>query len=153
MSIKDRFIVKASVGFALGVIIDIAIAVIYLLTDSHYMMDTGMYDKAELLRFLLSIVLSGVLGFVGNGGAVIYEIESWSILKCTVVHFILAMSTFFIVGSFNRWITPGLNRFNVTLTGIVVFVYVIIWMVNYLTYKKEIRQINHGIAILKRGAK
>ncbi len=148
MTLKDRFILKASVGFALGMAVDLAIHAFYVLADEHYIL-AGPVDKATILRFFLEILTGGLLGFIGNGSSVIYEIESWSILRVTATHFVIAFSAFFIIGLFNGWLTPQINLENAIVTGCVLIVYIAIWLIQYFIYKKEVREINIGLKQLR----
>ncbi len=144
MKLKQRFIMKASVGFALGILVDLIIHAICVFMGDHYLLG-GNVDKAMVLRFLMDILTGGLLGFVGNGSSVIYEIESWSILKVTATHFVIAYGAFVIIGLFNGWITPEINLPNLVVSGTVLLVYIAIWLIQYFVYKKEVREINIGI--------
>ncbi|MCR5282862.1 MAG: DUF3021 domain-containing protein [Lachnospiraceae bacterium] len=148
MNLKQRFLLKASIGFAAGVVVDLIIHAAYIISGNSFLL-AGSMDKTTALRFLLELFLAGVLGVVGNGGSVIYEIESWSILKATGTHFILAYGTFLAIGTINGWLTPGFTPENIIVAGIVFAVYVMIWLIQYLVYKREVRDINNGIRLLR----
>ena len=150
MNLKSRFILKASVGFALGVVVDIIIHMCFILSGDHFLLSGEVIDKSVLLSLYRELFLSGILGLIGNGSAVIYEIESWSILKATVTHFILAFGAFVVIGLMNGWLVLENTVANAISAGAVVLAYVIIWLVQYLIYKREVREINHGIRLLKK---
>ena len=49
------------------------------------------YGEFVLADHLTAILLGGIPGAVAMGSTVIYDIEKWSILRCTVTHFLVAM--------------------------------------------------------------
>ena len=106
-----------------------------------------------MLGFFRELFLSGILGLIGNGSTVIYEIESWSILRVTATHFVIAFAAFFSIGLINGWLTPGITAENIIITGIVLISYVMIWLVQYLIYKKEVSDINDGLKNLRKDEK
>ncbi len=154
MNLKNRFLYKAAIGFSLGVLVTIIINIICSVVESG---NAEMYlDELSAIRggrthirVMLEILTGGLLGLIGNGGAVVYEIESWGILKATTVHFIMTMGAFFIIGVFNGWLTPGISTVNVIMTCIMILVYLAIWLVQYFVYKREIDLINSDIKLLK----
>ncbi len=148
MNLKKRFILKASIGFSLGILVDLIIHALCVVSGDHYLL-SGPVDKSMVMHFLMDILTGGLLGFVGNGSSVIYEIESWSILKVTATHFVIAYGAFVIIGLFNGWITPEINLPNLVVSGIVLLVYIAIWLIQYFVYKKEVREINIGIRQLR----
>ncbi len=154
MNIKQRFIYKASIGFSLGVLVTIIINIISAYVQNGDMM-YYLYDFKDVrsgrtfMQLMLELLTGGLLGLIGNGGSVVYEIESWGILKSTIVHFLFTMTTFFVIGLFNGWLIPGINLTNIVMISAMILAYFIIWLVQYLVYKKEIDDINKGVKLLK----
>lgn len=154
MNLKNRFLYKAAIGFSLGVLVTIIINMVCSTIESG---SAGMYidDLSSIrggrthIRVMLELLTGGLLGLIGNGGAVVYEIESWGILKATTTHFVMTMTSFFIIGVFNGWLTPGISAVNVIMTCIMIFAYLAIWMIQYFVYKREIEIINSDIKLLK----
>ena len=93
-------------------------------------------------------LLSGMLGVATMGGSVIYEIESWSITKCTVTHFILTMIAFYLFGSWIGFIKFGELSFWIYTAGEVT-AYIIIWVVQYTKSKKEVAKMNEELKAYK----
>ena len=154
MNLKNRFLFKAAIGFSLGVLVTIMINIICGALENGnavtYLDDLSSirYGRSHI-RVMLELLTGGLLGLIGNGGAVVYEIESWGILKATTVHFVMTMLAFFIIGVFNGWLTPRLSLVNVIMTCIMIFVYLAIWLIQYFVYKREIDIINSDIKLLK----
>lgn len=153
MNLKERFIYKASIGFSLGIFVDIIIKAICdstvnpekLFVNKKLVEMTGSYSIA----IMLDLLLCGLLGLACNGGSVVYEIESWGALKATLVHFIFSISIYYIAGNFLGWFYPGINIANIIMVTIWILVYAMIWLIQYAVYKKEIREINKGVETLK----
>lgn len=154
MNLKQRFIYKSAVGFSLGVFVTIIINVIIgfifngSFTSNPYSEVRGNMD---FIKIMLELLTGGMLGLVGNGGSVVYEIESWSIIKATATHFIVTMTVYVIVGLYNGWLLPMHSIVNVIQIGMMVFTYIMIWLSQYLIYKKSIKDINEGMKYFKNG--
>ncbi|MCR5417656.1 MAG: DUF3021 domain-containing protein [Lachnospiraceae bacterium] len=146
MSLKQRFIYKASIGFALGVFVTIMFYLIHLLSGGY---SENIVAKDFLSELVIQLFSGGMMGVIGNGGSVIYEIDHWSIIRTTVTHFCLAFFTFLVLGLLNGWLEPGLTLFNIIMILSWITVYFMIWMIQYLIYKKEVDQINRGVKLLK----
>ncbi len=156
MNLKQRFIYKSAVGFSLGVFITIIINVIVgfifhgSLNDNPY---TEIRNNMDFIKIMLELLTGGILGCVGNGGSVVYEIESWSIIKATFTHFVVTMTVYAIVGLYNGWLLPRHSMVNVIQIVMMVFAYFMIWLSQYLIYKKSINDINEDMKYFKNGEK
>ena len=154
MNLKERFIYKASIGFSLGIFVDIIIKAICdstvnpekLFVNKKLVEMTGSYSIA----IMLDLLLCGLLGLACNGGSVVYEIESWGALKATLVHFIFSISIYYIAGNFLGWFYPGINIANIIMVTIWILVYAMIWLIQYIVGKKEVEEMNKSIAAMKK---
>lgn len=154
MSIQDRFKYKTAIGFSLGVIIVIVIEMICSVVNtgdmSSYFNEFQSADVGRpFIKLMLELLTGGLLGAAGNGGAVVYEIEEWSILRCTLTHFFPTMCIYSVVALFNGWLTPYHSIYNVIQVLMMVVAYFIIWMTQYLIYKKEVAGLNEDIESYK----
>ena len=156
MNIKQRFIYKSSIGFSLGVLITILINVIISAIEGSgevVNMYSDIHGGKTITLVMLELLTGGVLGLVGNGGSVVYEIEDWSIIKATSIHFVVTMIVYTIVGLFNGWLVPKHSIINVVQYGSMIFAYFMIWLIQYLVCKKSIDDINESVNYLKEGEK
>lgn len=137
MEIRNKFIIRALLGFSLGVIFG---AIMFVL----YASDTEPLNKSFLLMQLFG---SGFLGVVANGGAIVYEFEDWGLGRATFTHYIVTFITMFAVSEILGWFSHSM-----LLIVIIVFsvIYLIIWLVEYALWKKEIRHINRDLEIMKK---
>lgn len=137
MDIKNKVMFRLLLGFTLGLIIGI---IMYL----AFIPDGSPVDKKFLI---LQLIGSALLGVVGYGGAVVYDIESWSLGKATLIHYIASFTVFFIDNTILGWF-PG----KIILAAFFSFTaaYVLIWFIEYLGWKKQVRQMNQTLdAMLK----
>ena len=147
MSLKQRFLYKSAIGFSLGVLLTI---VIYFGVIFFGQEPLGGYEiESFLKRLLIGMLSGGLMGIIGNGGSVIYEVENWSIFRTTVTHFAMAFSAFLIIGFLNNWLSPKDVLFNIFMITIWIAVYFMIWLMQYLIFKKEVKEINRGLQMMK----
>ena len=153
MNLKQRFIYKFAIGFSLGVFVDLLIKAIVCYSDK-----SGMFVAQHLVDFtgnyatalILDLMLVGMLGAVCNGAAVVYEIESWSALRATFTHFIFSIIACMTAGKILGWFTPGISWWNTIQYIAWVFAYAMIWLIQYLIGKKEVREINKSVENMKK---
>lgn len=154
MSIRDRFIYKTAVGFSLGILIVIVIETIACFAytgnaGSYFSEFQGAAGGRPFVKLMLELLTGGLLGVVGNGGAVVYEIEEWSILKSTTIHFCVTMCVYMAVGKANGWLTWRPSVVNAIQIILMVLIYFLIWLVQYLIYKREVAELNREIKDFK----
>lgn len=128
--------ILAATGFALGLLVGLG-----FLAASGF----GAYSAQHGLgRLMLYLLLSGVLGAVNMGSSTIYSLERWGLLRCTLTHFCITMTSVCAVGLALGWLSLRQPGTLWMLAGCTV-VYFIIWLVMYLIYKRQIRRINAAL--------
>ena len=125
-------------GFVMGVLICIG----FLL---------GRFPE-DLRAALPHLLMGGIYGAVAMGGSVVYEVEEWSIARCTVTHFLLCFGLYCLIGLSMGWFTPDNPAFWIILSVMVV-IYFMIWLIQYMCYKRKIQQLNEELKKLKSKAK
>ena len=136
MDLKTKFIIRALLGFSLGMIIG---AIMYVLSVN----DNEPVDKVFLLMQLFG---SGIMGIVGNGGAIVYDFEDWGLGRATFTHYIVTFFTMLSISEILGWFSHDILLIVVLVFS---FVYLIIWGTEYFVWKKEIRQMNRQLGLLK----
>jgi hypothetical protein len=136
MDLKTKFIIRALLGFSLGVILG---AIMYVLSVN----DNEPVDKVYLLMQLFG---SGIMGIVGNGGAIVYDFEDWGLGRATFTHYIVTFFTMLSISEILGWFSHDILLIVVLAFS---FVYLIIWGTEYFVWKKEIRQMNRQLGLLK----
>lgn len=131
-----RTAILAAIGFALGLLV--GLGTLALSGIGAYRAQYG------LGRVLLHIALSGALGAVSMGTASIYSLEHWGVLRCTLVHFCIAMASVCAVGFAMGWFSLDQPATLGSLAACV-GVYFVVWLVMYVRGKREVRQINAAL--------
>ena len=97
---------------------------------------------------LPNLLLGSFYGAVAMSSSVIYEIEKWSIARSTATHFLLILGLYCLLV-----LSLGWFRVNDPLFWIVIAVmvagYVLIWLFQYLAYKRKVRQMNDDLKKLR----
>ena len=142
-----KSIVKRSLlGAVIGVFISHLIAVIISLCvadGSFYAVVPQLIEStgSELNAVLLQTVCSVFYGAMFAGVSVIWELDNWSILKQTVVHFLVVSIVTLPVAYVTQWMhrsIPGM----IIYFGIFTVIYAFIWFGQYMAMKKNIVQMN-----------
>lgn len=136
MDLKTKFIIRALLGFSLGMILG---AIIYVLMVS----DNEPVDKVYLLMQLFG---SGIMGIVGNGGAIVYDFEDWGLGRATFTHYIVTFFTMLSISEILGWFSHDILLIVALLFSLA---YLIIWGTEYFVWKKEVKQMNIQLGLLK----
>lgn len=97
----------------------------------------------------MQTLLSGVLGAVAWAGMSFYELESWGMLKAIIVHYATIMASFIIIGTNLGWIAFTAENIGF-MSAIMGAAYFVIWLVFYLKYRAEVRELNKDLSSLQR---
>ncbi len=99
---------------------------------------------SELNALILQTVLCALLGSGFAMASVIWEIESLSIAKQSGIYFAISCALMFPVAYFANWMEHTLIG---ALSYMLIFVaiFIVVWFVQYMVYRAQIKQINKGI--------
>ena len=122
-----------ALGFCTGLMIGLVI----------YFVSPG--DPASRRFDVVKFLLSGLPGAMAMGFVEVYDIDSWSITRSTLVHFVITFATFFLVALWQKWFSFGTPVFWIT-TGAMITGYFIIWLIMYLKWNREVRKMNQELA-------
>ena len=136
MDLRIRAVINTLIGALIGVLI---FAVIYLFGGYS---DEMVLDRPTLLAQLAGCVLLGALNM---GGSTIYGIESWSIWKVTLTHYIFSMSSLLIASTLLGWFDPPALLIVVPVCTVI---YVCIWLANYISYKRSVKSMNRDLELM-----
>ena len=151
MNLKYKFILQFAIGFAMGMlictIITSVIATASINDGNTYFCDPAfsrMFSN-EIVAFLVQMIISGLFGAICMGGTIVYEIEEWSILKATAIHFVIANGTFVITATILKWWNFDNILADLIYFGVVIIAYILIWLIQYMIYKIEVKKIKRSI--------
>ena len=105
---KKEAIRRGMSGFPLGVFIGYTITIILSLfwgEGYYWAVVPALVEQCgnEINAVILQFILSGVLGSVCAASSVIWENDNWSILKQTVIHFVIISFTMLPIAYFAHW--------------------------------------------------
>ena len=89
-------------------------------------------------------VLCGILGASFAAASVIWEIESWSLVKQTGIYFVIAAITMLPIAYFTHWMAHSISGLLIYF-GIFAAIFVVIWVIQYGVWKSKIKRINKHI--------
>ena len=125
------------IGMALGV----GVSILFLLPHGSEGFAEG-WSSGELAVYFIVSALHGALAM---GSSAVYGIEEWSILRCTLTHFLITMCSFYAAG-FAVWGFSSLKAGTLLImTALFILAYFIIWLVQYLKYRHEVKILNQEL--------
>ncbi len=131
--LKYRFIIQILAGALLGMLISITI----------YLFDGFSEDMiSNRWAFFWQVVGSGLNGAVCMGSSIIYEFEKWGLRKVTILHYLICLLSFLTACLLLQWFP--ISTFCIVLP-VYTFVYFIVWVMEYVFWKREIRKINQDL--------
>lgn len=96
------------------------------------------------------ILLGGLYGAAAMGSSVVYEIEKWSIARATATHFLCTFALYFLLSLSLGWFRPEEPLFWIVI-GVMTAAYLLIWLFQYLAYKRTIQKMNDDLKKWKSG--
>ena len=134
--LRKKALILSLSGFLLGFLIGIAFLVIP---------DDGTLKNEGIVGKILYLMTCGIYGALAWGSSVIYEIESWSILRCTVTHGLITfggLTVFFGVLVVAGWMKkPSLGAALIMLI-MFLLVYFLIWLIQFMIYRRKVKKMN-----------
>ena len=132
-------------GICLGYAITILISLIigngeYFPVPPQLVLDLGNEINAVLVQTLLC----GILGAGFAAASVIWEMEDWSLVKQTGLYFLISSLLMIPVAWLANWMEHSFRGF-VIYFGIFLILFVIIWLIQYLFIRENIKKMNAKI--------
>lgn len=143
--ILQRCLVGAPIGLLICQIISIWISL--AINDGTYyavVPDLITICKSETNAVIVQTLCALVYGAVWGGISVVWEIDEWSILKQSIIHFCISSIVTFPIAYITRWMEHTLGGI-LFYFGIFAIVYLGIWISQYLSMKKNINQLNEKV--------
>ena len=143
---KKQILSRGFVGFPVG----IAIGFVITLISSACVGDGSYYPVTpeligsmgnELNAVILQTVLCGIIGSGFAMASVIWELDSWSLAKQSGIYFLIACIIMLPIA----YITNGMKHSIagiLSYVGIFVVIFVIVWIAQYLNWKRKIKRMN-----------
>lgn len=140
---------RSAVGAVFGVTLSqlIAIVISLCIADGNfYAVVPSLTERmnSEVSAAIVQTVCSFLYGAVFGGMSMVWELDNWSILKQTVVHFSVVSIVTMPIAYINEWMHHSI------LGAIIYFAifgvsYVFIWLSQYIAIKKRIDEMNKKV--------
>lgn len=134
-----------SLAITIGLLISLAFS--YAYHCSEYLPSSPEFVRhfsTPLAAVAVSILLWAVIGLLWGTGALLFKVSRWSLLKRTIIHFIVTYAGLLILGSLAGWFAMNLASWLI-FTLIFFFIYLAVWAINRKLIKNQIRQINRKL--------
>ena len=145
----NKLIKRALMGFVYGVFIGQTILILESLIvgdGNFYAVSTYLvqHTRTRIAAVIIQYFITAIIGMTFAGTTVIFEIDSWSIVAQTFVHFLITSVVMFFAGFLCGWFPHTVGS---TLIWFAVFivVYVIMWVCFTLYYRKKTKAINDSL--------
>ena len=150
----NRTIKRALIGFVIGMVVGDIISVVFTLSSGDTMLSVSQLIAryaSNPKEFLIHTLLSGVHGAISMAGVSFYEIEDWGLLKTAVVHYLLIITSYTVIGLYLDWLPPSFWGIVISWTYMGV-IYLIIWLIMNARYKAEVKELNEILEKDKEGS-
>ncbi len=143
---KRQIILRGLIGIPIGITLGYVITIIIscFTGEGTYVSCVPTLTEAvgsELNAVILQTILCGVLGMAFGAESVIWEMESWSILKQTGVYFLISAVIMLPIAYMAHWMEHSLVGV-LEYAGIFLGIFVVMWISMYLKYRGHIKKLN-----------
>lgn len=131
--VKTKMIILSLLGAVIGLLIPPLI---------HLFGGYSMEWITDGRLFFLQVIGSGLFGALSMGGSAVYDIESWGLLKATLIHYFVTLGAFILASFLLQWFSLDVILYAVAAFTVIYF---IIWIIQYSIYKKEVKKMNRDL--------
>lgn len=150
---KKKIILRSTFGFPVGIAIGCLISIFTSLGLDHgdYLPCTSELISAcgnEINAVIFQTILCGLLGLTCSAASVIWEIESWNLMKQTVIYFLIISFVMMPIAYFLYWMEHTITGF-LSYLGTFVIIFIIVWLIQYIIGKHIVKNMNNNLSKLK----
>lgn len=144
---KKKILFRSLMGAPIGVLVSLIITIIFSLCMGrgeyfpapHELID--WFDGNETTAVIVQLICSLLIGAIGGGSSVIWEIEGWSLLKQTLIHLAVIFVAFFGIGYVMNWMPHYLYGALGYIGGFIA-VYMVMWCSMFFSMRAKIKKMN-----------
>ncbi len=133
------------VGISVGYVITIILSAFW--GQGRYAAVTPQLLEAmgnEINAVIVQAISCGAMGTGFAMASVIWEIDSWSIVKQTSIYFVIISAIMLPIAYLMNWMQHTVVGF-LSYAGIFVVIFLISWLFQYLGWRAKVKKINEGI--------
>ena len=101
-------------------------------------------ETIETRTLLIQLVVANIIGIIFSVASFVFEREEWSLLKQTMIHFIILLGTFLPVAVWMGWVPSHASAIFICV-GSFIIIYLVIWFAMTMYWKKKIEGLNNQI--------
>ncbi len=141
-----KIISRGFLGIPLGITISniLALVISVIAGDGEYypyVPALAVSVGGSLNAAVLQTVLSGVLGAVFGAASLIWEKESWSLVKQSAVYFFIVAAAMLPIAYITGWMEHSVTGFLIYRT-IFAAIFLIVWLIQYFRWKAKVKRLN-----------
>ena len=146
---KKEVAKRAILGFIYGVFIGQTILIIeslFMRDGNFYAVSNSLLELAgtKIAAVIIQYFLTGIIGTTFAATTVIFEMDNWSLLRQTIIHFIITSIVMYIAGFLCGWF-PHTVGSTLAWFGVFIVVYIIFWICFSLHYKNKVKKMNEAL--------
>lgn len=139
-----KTMIRALIGFVIGMAAGEIIAIVMaFLSGRTTLASEEMIARfgSEVMWMLVHTFFSGLHGAICMAGTTLYELEDWGLLKTSMMHCLLILCSFTVIGLYLEWISFSFADIAISWTCMIIG-YLIIWLIMDARYKREVKKLN-----------
>lgn len=146
---KKKIVLRSILGFPLGLAIGYLITIIIslILANGYYspcVPELTIVMGSEINAVLLQAFLCGILGSGFAAASVIWETDSWGLVKQTGIYFLIISVIMMPIAYVTYWMKHSLKGV-LSYFGIFFIIFVVIWIVQYVVAKRNVKKLNETL--------
>ena len=146
---KKKIIKRSLLGFPLGITMGYLITILISLGWAN-----GYYSPCvpelislmgnEINAVIFQTILCGILGVGFAASSVIWEMDSWSIVKQTGIYFSIISVLMLPTAYVSYWMEHSLQGI-LSYFGIFLFIFAAVWLVQYMAAMHNVKKLNETL--------
>lgn len=146
---KKQIFIRSMIGIFVGISISYMITILISLcmgANEYYPCVPSLTEQfgTETYAVGVQVVLSALLGAVFGGISVIWEMENWSLVKQSLIYFLIASVAMLPIAYLAHWMEHSLKGF-LMYFGIYLGIFVVTWLTQYIIWKIKIKKMNQKL--------
>lgn len=146
---KEKMIKRGLFGFPCGIALGLVITVVISICVGDglfYPVTPELITTMgnELNAVILQTVLCGVMGAGFAMASLIWEIDSWNLVKQSGIYFAIICMIMFPIAYVTNWMKHDLVGI-LSYVGIFVAIFIVTWLIQYAIWKRRVKKMNDKV--------
>ena len=146
---KKKILTRGLIGFPIGIAIGFVITIIISICigkGDFYPVSPELTETmgSELNAVILQTALCGIMGSGFAMASVIWELDSWSLIKQSGIYFLIISLILLPIAYISNWMDHSVTGV-ISYAGIFVASFVVVWLIQYFVWKSKIKKMNERI--------